>query len=87
MTVRSSTAVPAPASMYEARLPTDRRSRVATTSAAVNGVPSCHFTPERSLNVHSLPSSLGDQDSASIGAIAAPSPLPQRYSKAVVAMV
>ena len=41
-------------------------------------------TPERSLKVHTLPSSFGVQLSASIGARAAPSPLPQRYSNAIV---
>src|SRR5689334_7353937 len=37
------------------------RSQVHLTSAAVNGLPSCHFTPSRSLKVSSLPSSLHDQ--------------------------
>lgn len=41
------------------------RSYVNTTSSAVNGVPSENFTPGRSLNVHTLPSTV--QDSASAG--------------------
>ena len=36
-----------------------RRSIVATTSSEVNAAPSCHLTPWRSLNVQTLPSSLG----------------------------
>ena len=60
------------------------RSMVATTSADVKSLPSCHFTPLRSLKVHSLPSALGSHDSASIGASAAlPGVGPQRYSKQV----
>ena len=43
--------------------------------------PSLHFTPLRSLNVHSLPSAFGVQDVASDGASVVPSPCPQRYSK------
>src|SRR6516162_9923652 len=35
-----------------------RRSQVHLTSAAVNGLPSCHLTPWRSGKVSSLPSSL-----------------------------
>src|SRR5690348_18309123 len=37
------------------------RSQVHLTSAAVNGLPSCHSTPSRSLKVSSFPSSLHDQ--------------------------
>src|ERR1700757_4454773 len=37
------------------------RSQVHLTSAAVNGLPSCHLTPSRSLKVSSFPSSLHDQ--------------------------
>src|SRR5713226_6150710 len=36
-------------------------SQVHLTSAAVNGLPSCHLMPSRNLNVSSLPSSLHDQ--------------------------
>ena len=43
------------------------RSNVHLTSAAVNGLPSCHLTPWRSLNVNSLPSSLHSQLSARSG--------------------
>src|SRR6201988_1293778 len=37
------------------------RSQVHLTSVAVNGLPSCHLTPSRSLKVSSFPSSLHDQ--------------------------
>ena len=46
-----------------------KRSNVHFTSAAVNGLPSCHFTPERSLKVSFVLSSLSDQLSASSGTI------------------
>src|SRR5438045_741163 len=36
-------------------------SKVHFTSALVNGLPSCHFTPSRSLKVSALPSALHDQ--------------------------
>src|SRR5438067_12405083 len=39
------------------------------TSAAVNGLPSCHLTPSRSLKVSSFPSSLHDQLVARSGTI------------------
>src|SRR6516165_1862699 len=37
------------------------RSQVHLTSAALNGLPSCHLTPSRNLKVSSFPSSLHDQ--------------------------
>src|SRR5947208_647500 len=43
------------------------KSKVHLTSAAVNGRPSCHLTPSRSLKVKSLPSSLHDQLVANSG--------------------
>src|SRR6202035_1813183 len=43
------------------------RSQVHLTSAAVNGLPSCHLTPWRSLKVRRLPSSLPAQLSARSG--------------------
>ena len=46
-----------------------RRSIVATTSADVNSLPSCHLTPERSLKVQTLLSSFGVQLSARPGAM------------------
>src|ERR1700746_4154212 len=45
------------------------RSQVHLTSAAVNGLPSCHLTPSRSLKVSSVPSSLHAQLSARSGTI------------------
>src|SRR5438874_5262107 len=45
------------------------RSQVHLTSAAVNGLPSCHLTPSRSLKVSSFPSSLHDQLEARSGTI------------------
>src|SRR5204862_2504828 len=45
------------------------RSRVHLTSLAVNGLPSCHLTPERSLKLRLLPSSFHDQLSARSGTI------------------
>src|ERR1700757_4075264 len=45
------------------------RSQVHLTSAAVNGLPSCHLTPCRNLKVSSLPSSLHDQLTARSGTI------------------
>ena len=39
------------------------------TSAAVNGLPSCHFTPSRSLNVSAVPSSFHDHSVARSGTI------------------
>src|SRR3954447_17233425 len=42
-------------------------SNVHFTSALVNGLPSCHFTPSRSLKVSALPSGLQDQLVASSG--------------------
>ena len=39
------------------------------TSAAVNGLPSCHLTPWRNLKVSSVPSSLHDQLVAKSGTI------------------
>src|SRR4030081_737401 len=44
-------------------------SQVHLTSAAVNGLPSCHLTPWRSLNVSSVPSRLDDQLGARSGTI------------------
>src|SRR5437868_5641090 len=44
-------------------------SHVHLTSAAVNGLPSCHLTPRRSLKVSSVPSSLHDQSVARSGTI------------------
>src|SRR5262249_13637985 len=46
-----------------------RRSNVQTTSLAVNGLPSCHFTPSWSLKVRSLPSALQLHDLARSGTI------------------
>src|SRR5260370_4420922 len=43
------------------------RSQVHLTSAAVNGFPSCHLTPRRSLKVSCLPSSSQAQLSARSG--------------------
>src|SRR6266852_4230007 len=45
------------------------RSKVHLTSAAVNGLPSCHLTPWRRLKVSSVPSSLHDQPVARSGSI------------------
>src|SRR5215470_19149959 len=45
------------------------RSQVHLTSAAVNGLPSCHLTPSRNLKVSSFPSSLHDQLEARSGTI------------------
>src|SRR4029077_20664152 len=45
------------------------RSQVHLTSRAVNGLPSCHLMPGRSLKVSSLPSSLCDQLEARSGTI------------------
>src|ERR1700751_678585 len=45
------------------------RSQVHLTSAAVNGLPSCHLTPSRSLKVSSFPSSLHDHLEARSGTI------------------
>src|SRR5882762_8960431 len=47
----------------------DSISNVHFTSALVNGLPSCHFTPSRSLKVSALPSPLHDQLVASSGTI------------------
>src|ERR1700731_4257669 len=44
-----------------------RRSQVHCTSLAVKGLPSCHFTPSRSLKVSRVSSSLHDQLVASCG--------------------
>ena len=44
---------------------------MAATSAEVKSLPSCHLTPWRSWNVHTLPSSLGSHDSARPGAMLA----------------
>src|SRR5258707_8784641 len=44
-------------------------SQVHFTSALVNGLPSCHFTPERSLKVSVLPSLPQAHDSARSGTI------------------
>src|SRR6516165_11824767 len=38
-----------------------KRSQVHLTSLAVNGLPSCHLTPWRSVKLSSFPSSLHDQ--------------------------
>src|ERR1700757_1182853 len=46
-----------------------KRSNVQTTSLAVNGLPSCHFTPSCSLMVRSLPSALQLHDVARSGTI------------------
>src|SRR3954452_5183035 len=72
-----------PAAIDALRLLPARRSIVATTSADVNGVPSCHFTPWRRLNVHTLPSAFGAHFSASIGRTS-PASASTRYSKHVV---
>ena len=61
-----------PAAMDAFKLLPAKRSIVATTSAEVNGVPSCHFTPWRKLKVHTLPSALGFHVSASIGLTSPP---------------
>src|SRR5437763_3989457 len=53
---------------FSAVLPCNR-SQVHLTSAAVNGLPSCHLTPWRSGKVSSLPSSLQDQLVARSGMI------------------
>src|SRR4029077_20500039 len=45
---------------FSAELPASR-SQVHLTSLAVNGLPSCHFTPWRNGKVSSVPSSLHDQ--------------------------
>src|SRR5262249_34843410 len=45
------------------------RSIVHLTSLAVNGLPSCHFTPSRSLNLSSVLSSFHDHSVASSGTI------------------
>src|SRR5205085_10617940 len=45
------------------------RSQVHLTSLAVNGLPSCHLTPARNLNVSRVLSSLHDQLSARSGTI------------------
>src|SRR5262249_52007501 len=45
------------------------RSKVHFTSAEVNGLPSCHFTPSRSLKVSLVLSSFHDQLVASSGTI------------------
>jgi hypothetical protein len=42
-------------------------SQVHLTSAAVKGLPSCHLTPWRSLNVSSVPSSFHDHSVARSG--------------------
>lgn len=44
-----------------------RRSKVALTAAALNGVPSWNLTPRRSLKVITVPSREISQDSASAG--------------------
>jgi len=51
--------------------------KVNTTSLAVNGVPSCHFTSSRNSNVHVLPSGECDQLLAKPGAA---SSVPASYS-------
>ena len=51
---------------FSCALPSSR-SQVHLTSAAVNGLPSCHLTPWRSLKVSSVPSSLHDQLVGEIG--------------------
>ena len=62
------TAPPGPRTPFRPELPAvTRRSIVATTSSAVNAVPSCHFTPWRSLNVQTVPSALGVHSRASPG--------------------
>src|SRR5204863_8608111 len=43
------------------------RSNVAMMSSVVSGVPSCHITPLRIVNVHTEPSLFGFHDSASPG--------------------
>src|SRR6266403_6262655 len=45
------------------------RSKVHLTSLAVNGLPSCHLTPERNLKVSSVPSSFHAQLVARSGTI------------------
>ncbi len=47
-----------------------RRLKVHSTSLDVNGMPSCHFTPRRSLNDSSVLSSFQAQDSARSGTTA-----------------
>ena len=58
--LRRSFSLPRPSSMSQVHL----------TSAAVKGLPSCHLTPWRSLNVSAVPSSFQAQLSASSGRIA-----------------
>ncbi|CAB4691638.1 unannotated protein [freshwater metagenome] len=58
--------------MYALRLLSAKRSIVATTSAEVKSLPSCHLTPLRRLKVQTLPSSFGFHDSANIGDKSAP---------------
>src|SRR5206468_7876930 len=53
---------------FSADLPVSRP-QVHLTSAAVNGLPSCHLTPWRNLKLSSLPSSLQAQLSARSGTI------------------
>ena len=65
MTVFASLATVPPAGSTPLRpeLPAlTRRSIVATTSSAVNGVPSCHLTFWRRLNVQTEPSAFGVHD-------------------------
>ena len=54
---------------------------MAATSADVKSLPSCHFTPWRSWNVQTVPSSLGSHDSARPGASSPSSPSVVRNSK------
>ena len=72
VTVLSSVATVEPLSMtpFRPELPAvTRRSIVATTSLAVNGVPSCHVTPWRRLKVQTVSASLDDHFSARPGAM------------------
>ena len=72
MTVLASVATADPAVMTPLRpeLPAlTRRSIVATTSADVNGEPSCHVTFWRKLNVHTLRVESGFHERARPGAM------------------
>ena len=75
VTVFASVATAEPLSMTPLRpaLPAaTRRSIVATTSAELNGVPSCHVTFWRRSKTHTLPSALGVHLRARPGAMSLP---------------
>jgi hypothetical protein len=67
------TAPPGSRTPFRPELPAaTSRSIVATTSADEKSLPSCHLTPCRSLNVQTVPSVFGSQDSARPGAMSEP---------------